>query len=215
MRIAIIISTNGGVMSKLINIEYFKERLSHVISDRPCGAIELAKNYKIKNDVFPSKTGREFSDTLTKYINWNDYDLIISFYTRLFAGEFLSNVKHKLINLHPSILPACPGMNGFEDTLRSGSKFIGSTVHFIDEGIDTGKPIIQSARPYDSNRTEAENRHLLFMDQCITLLQTIKWFDEKRVKINENDTTILNAKYNPSVYAPNIDFKEALNLKID
>ncbi|MDA1381029.1 formyltransferase family protein [Plesiomonas shigelloides subsp. oncorhynchi] len=73
--------------------------------------------------------------------------LFISFYTRLLSDVFLKAHPHRVINFHPSILPACPGMDGFGDTLKSGALFIGSTVHFIDEGMDTGKPILQAAFP--------------------------------------------------------------------
>ena len=50
--------------------------------------------------------------------------------------------SRQVINFHPSILPACPGMNGFEDTIESGAMHVGSTVHFVDTGIDTGKTYI-------------------------------------------------------------------------
>ena len=213
MKIAIITSTNGGVMSKLLDIDFFRNRLHHVISDRSCGAIDIANRYDIKTNIFPTKNGRIFSQNLLDNIEWDEYDLIISFYTKLFHGFFLAKVPNKLINIHPSILPACPGLNGFEDTLSSGSKFIGSTVHFIDEGMDTGKPIIQAARPYNPNLNEVQNRHLLFIDQCVILLQAIKWFDDKRVKLDDNKIKIQDAKYEVSAYAPNIDFTEAINLK--
>lgn len=81
-----------------------------------------------------------------------------------------------MINFHPSILPACPGMDGFGDTLKSGALFIGSTVHFIDEGMDTGKPILQAAFPRNPGESITKLRHRVFLQQVISLLQVVDWF---------------------------------------
>lgn len=212
MKIAAVISTNGGIISNLLNLDYFKDKLVYMVSDRKCGAIDLANKYSIKHDIFYAQNGKEFSDKISENIDWAEFDLIISFYTKLFYGQFISMNKGKLINIHPSILPACRGMNGFENTIKSGSTFIGSTVHFVDEGIDTGKPIIQSARPYNPHLTFSTNRHLVFIDQCIILLQAIRWFEEGRIANNKERIIIRDAKYEISAYAPNVDFNEVNKL---
>lgn len=214
MKIAFIVSTNGGVLSKVIENDYFRNSLEIVISDRECGALEIANKYGKKTLLLPSKSGLEFSNQLVEQIDLDKFDLFISFYTRLFRGAFLDKVKGKLINVHPSILPAFPGMNGFEDTLKNGTKFYGATVHFIDEGIDTGAPIIQCARALDPSMSEKESRHLLFIDQCKMLLQTVKWMDEGRVrKEGASRCYVESAKYQLSYYAPNLDFEDAIVLQ--
>jgi phosphoribosylglycinamide formyltransferase-1 len=210
MKIAVIISTNGGVISKLLNYSYFRNKVACFITDRKCGAIELADKYGIEVIYLPSKSGMEFSDKILGNIDVMKFDLIISFYTRLFKGELLKKVKYKLINMHPSILPACPGMHGFEDTVKSGARFVGATVHFVDEGIDTGFPIIQSARPFNPTLDINLVRHLVFIDQCKILLQAIRWFDDKRIVINEHGAYVTDASYEVSPYSPNLDFEEAI-----
>ena len=212
MKIIIIASTSGSVMSKLLNVPYFKSTISCVVSDRECGAIDVAVSHGISTKIFETTDGLEFSDFLVKEFQNDLPDLFVSFYTRLFKGIFLEVAKNKLINLHPSILPACSGRNGFGDTIKSGSKFIGSTIHFVDEGMDTGFPIIQAAIPFNPNNTLEENRHLVFIQQCKMLLQVIKWAEDNRIIFDKNNRpAILNANYEMNEYAPNLDFETAKN----
>ncbi len=214
MKIAIIISTAGSVFFKLMDSDCFKRHEFMLFSDRDCAAIRYASRIGVENRIMQSKNGAEFSDKLLKANIVDKYDLLVSFYTKLFSKDFVIACHGKLINLHPSILPACPGLNGFEDTLKSKSKFIGSTIHFVAEGVDDGFPIIQSALPYNPNRTDAENRHEIFIDQCRTLLQVVKWFNDGRISITDQGVIIESATYRVERYAPNLDYDEAINLTV-
>jgi phosphoribosylglycinamide formyltransferase-1 len=132
--------------------------------------------------------------------------LFISFYTRIFRGRFLSLAKNRLFNAHPSILPACPGRNGFEDTLKARAKFVGATIHLVDSGIDSGAPIIQSAAPFNPRKTIEENRHIVFVQQCKMVLQVIKWAEEERILFLEDGSVeIKNANYEAGEFAPNME----------
>ncbi len=215
MKIAIIISTAGSVFFKLLGSDCFKQHEFMLFSDRNCPAIRYASKIGVGNRIIPSKNGAEFSEKLLKANIADEYDLLVSFYTKLFSKDFVIACHGKLINLHPSILPACPGLNGFEDTLKSKSKYIGSTIHFISEGIDNGLPIIQSALPYNPTMSVAENRHEIFIDQCRTLLQVVKWFNDGRINVTEQGVIIESATYKPGRYAPNLDYDEAINLTVN
>ncbi|MDT4291373.1 formyltransferase family protein [Methylomonas sp. MO1] len=211
INIVIISSTNGGVLSNLLENTYFRERIRHVVSDRRCGAIEIAKNFGIPTKVFESKSASKFSNSLLEEYKSNQPDLYISFYTKLFKGEFLSASRNRLINLHPSILPACRGLDGFGDTIKSGSKFIGATIHFVNEGIDTGYPLIQSATPFNPEKSIAENRHRIFIQQCKMLLQVLRWWEENRIQFSdEGYPKIINCSYHVGEFSPNLDFDEAM-----
>ena len=212
MKIALIISTNGGVLSQLLKTNYMKKHSLEIITDRECGAVKVAQEAGLKTIMLKANNGDEFSANLMDYLSIESYDLYISFYTRLFSKNLVEFLKGKLINLHPSILPACPGLDGFGDTIKSGSKFAGTTIHFVDSGADTGAPIIQTAIPIDKKRDIKEIRHLVFIDQCRTLLQVIKWFEEKRLILSEsNEAVIDKAVYSAGICSPSIEFDEALN----
>jgi phosphoribosylglycinamide formyltransferase-1 len=206
MEIIIICSTNASVTKRVVNAGVVNNQDIKIISDRECGAISFAKEKKLEYEVLESSTGREFSEKLAvKYEGRKDI-LFISFYTKLFYGSFIKEHSTRLINFHPSILPSCPGMDGFGDTLKSGAMFIGSTVHFVDYGVDTGMPILQAAFPRSPLMTVKELRHRVYLQQSICLLQIIVWFQSGRVNLNADDRMIIkNAKYDVGEFSPNID----------
>ena len=214
MRIVIVASTNGGVLAKLLEIEVFASQVACVISDRACGAIDVASRFGISSYIFESKSGLDFSHQIIERLDLGQFDLFVSFYTRLFCPSFVSRVQNRLINLHPSILPASPGMDGFNSTLRSGSQYFGATIHFVDEGIDTGLPIIQSAHPLNPSVTRAELRHQVFVDQCRMLLQVVAWFDQRRLNIRNGRAIIDNAHFYDGPYAPNLEDDVAKNFDV-
>ena len=213
LSVAIIISTGGSVLNRLCSFDYFKERVSCVVSDRECPAIVKSQNHGVNTCILKAQTGLEFCDHMYDFFADKHVDLFVSFYTKLIKGKFLDKYNGRIINLHPSILPACPGMHGFEDTIHSGSKFVGSTIHFIDANIDTGKPIIQAAYPYNSLCSKETLRHKVFLQQCKSLLQVIRWFEEGRITKATESVVVLGAEYEVGEYSPNLDFDLALGLK--
>lgn len=73
-----------------------------------------------------------------------DY-IVLAGFMRILSADFINRYENKIINLHPSLLPAFKGKNGIEDAFNYGVKVTGVTVHFVDAGIDTGKIIDQTA----------------------------------------------------------------------
>ena len=105
-KIVIIASTSGSILSKTLVFSEIKEHIFEVISDRYCGAIEYAKKNGIKTKVLLSYTGLEFSNKLLEYFKNKKVDCFLSFYTRIFAGDFLTYYFNRIYNFHPSLLPA-------------------------------------------------------------------------------------------------------------
>jgi len=213
MKVAVIGSTNGSVLRKILELEYISSKICHIFTDRECGLIEIARDFDIKYTLIEEKNSLVFSNQLCENNAIDKFDLVISFFTKLFKGKILSILNNKLINLHPSILPSFPGMHGFEDTVKSGSCFFGSTIHFVDEGIDTGMPIIQTCRPFNYQIAVAENRNLLFQDQCKSLVQVIFWFEKDRIRIKDTRIEIEEANFDQSVFSPSLDCLEAQKMK--
>ncbi len=76
-------------------------------------------------------------------------------YMRLLSGAFVGHFSGRLLNIHPSLLPAFPGLHPHRQTLEHGVKVSGATVHFVDEGVDTGPIVLQEAVPVLPDDTEA------------------------------------------------------------
>jgi len=210
IRVAMVVSTGGSVMNAVLRSTYMRDRVCTVISDRNCPAIDLAARHGVATQTIITRDGLEFSNRLASFFSQHDHGLVLSFFTKLFRGNIVSQLQGKLVNFHPSILPACPGRRGFEDTVASGARFIGATAHLIDNGIDTGWPIIQSAIPFNPCLSLAENRHAVFVAQCRMTIQVVRWYEEERVRVGPNgEAMLLNGKYEIGSFSPNLDFPMA------
>ncbi|SEF41143.1 phosphoribosylglycinamide formyltransferase-1 [Caloramator fervidus] len=158
-RIAVLVSGNGTNLQAIMdaidegNLNCFIE---YVIADRNCYAIERAKKRGIKTAVLDK--GLDLSDKILQIIG-KDLDLIVlAGFLSILKGDILKVYENKIINIHPSLLPkfSGKGMYGIkvhEAVLKSGEKETGCSVHFIDEGIDTGKILLQEKVPVFFNDT--------------------------------------------------------------
>lgn len=209
-KIVIIASTSGSVLSRTLVFSEINKHIYMVVSDRYCGAIEHAKKNGIKTKVLLSDTGLEFSNKLLGYFHNKNVDCFLSFYTRIFSGDFLTYYFNRIYNFHPSLLPASPGKDGFGDTVKSGCKFFGSTLHLVDANIDTGLPVMQSVFPFQPSLTTNQNRHLLFIHQCKIFIQFILWFSKDRIK----EEAVIGAQYMFDVFVPNLEDALALNFNV-
>lgn len=215
IRVVIVTSTAGSLISKLLPLAYFRERIACVVADRKCGAIDVARQFGVPCEIIATDTGLDFSNRVAEKFGNEQIDLFVSFYKKLFRGRFLDDTRGRLVNLHPSILPACPGKDGFGETVRARANFIGATIHYVDAGLDTGSPIIQSACPYHPDESFARNRHKIFVQQCRMLLQVIAWREQNRLVLDPSGRSlVLDAKYEIGEFAPCIEFAGALDFMV-
>lgn len=168
-KFALISSTGASVVRNVYeNSLRTNFDLHLVITDRVCGASEFAKENGIPHIQVNADDVSSLSIKIENALILHGITYAYLFFTRLLRGNILKSYKNKIINFHPSLLPACPGLHGFEDTLRSGALLAGSTVHFIDDGMDTGDQIIQTFTPTIGLDT-LRLRHIIFAQQCAAL----------------------------------------------
>jgi phosphoribosylglycinamide formyltransferase 1 len=150
-KLAIFVSGSGTNMENLI-IECHNGRIPAqavlVISDNPqAGAIAKAKNYGVPVQVFDRKqfkTKAEFEAGIIKAVDDKKIDyIVLAGFMKILSPEFVKKYRGKIINIHPSLLPAFPGAHGIKDAFQAGVRETGVTVHFVDEGVDTGPVILQ------------------------------------------------------------------------
>jgi phosphoribosylglycinamide formyltransferase-1 len=203
MKLVFITSTGGAVLDKIFEHKVVRENTFCVVSDRECGALLKAKNKNVFTKLLSSKDGLEFSIKLNKQFSEKNF-IYISFYTKLLTNEFLDARKGFVFNCHPSVLPACKGLNGFDDTLNSNSLFVGCTLHEVNLDLDSGRSVIQCALPLDRSLEEAVNRHKVFLMQYYSTLQFIKWIVEGNFTPGEN-WHLNQSHFNESAFSPNLD----------
>ena len=131
---------------------YLPLAISVVISDKADAyALERAANAGIKTVVVARKecaSKEEFEDKIHAALVEAGCELVVlAGFMRILSGNFVSKWHNKIINIHPALLPSFPGLDGQGQALEYGVKFTGCTVHFVDEGTDTGPIILQKVVP--------------------------------------------------------------------
>ena len=157
-------------------------RIAIVISNRTdAGGIEVARNLGIDGVVIPSKgKAREDHDReVVAAMQQHNVDLVcLAGYMRLLSPWFVKQFPRKILNIHPSLLPAFPGLEAQEQAFAYGVKISGCTVHFVDEELDHGAIIVQKAVAVldtDDERSLAarilEQEHLAYSEAINLVLE--------------------------------------------
>jgi phosphoribosylglycinamide formyltransferase-1 len=109
---------------------------------------------------------------------------------RIISPEFVKKYKNKIINIHPALLPAFPGLDAQKQAVDYGAKFSGVTVHFVDSGVDTGPIILQKVVKVNDGDTEEALAKRILAKEHQAYPEAVKLFAEKRVKISGRKTVI-------------------------
>lgn len=159
--IAVLISGRGSNLQAIIdsieNGQLAGVNLAVVISNKDgVQGLERARKHNIP--VFAvdhnGSSREEHEKKIIEILKQYDIELVVlAGYMRLLTSFFLGNYPNRVINIHPSLLPSFPGTKGYEDALNYGVKITGCTVHFVNEGMDTGKIILQKIVPIEDGDT--------------------------------------------------------------
>jgi len=212
MKICIVLSSGGSVVRKTLGTNEFRELVHSIVTDREGAALEIAREFHLPCQMIPTRENLAFSDSLLDYCRSNGISLIVSFHLRLYEGKLLDAYRHRIINFHPSLLPAFAGFRSFERALEHGVKVLGTTVHFIEREADMGLPILQTTLPNDPQRSIGERRHALFLQQCRSLVQVALWFRDNRIIVADGDCRVSGASYSDHEYVPALDSPAAIGL---
>ena len=130
----------------------FPGKLQLVICNKICPAFELAKSLNYKTKLISNLDIKKFEIIAHNELIEKKVDLIcLAGFMRVLSPKFVSKWKNKILNIHPSILPLFPGLNTHKKILSSGLKIHGSTVHIVNEKLDSGKILGQFAFAVKSN----------------------------------------------------------------
>lgn len=181
-RLAVLVSGRGSNLQALIDaIEGgdLNARIVKVISDQ-ANALGLARARKagIPTEVFPWRgdTYREdYFEDISETVCEAQADLIIlAGFMRVLSPNIVQRFPHKIINIHPSLLPAFPGLRAQRQALEYGVKFAGCTVHFVDEGVDSGPILVQKVVPVYPDDTEETLGERILTQEHIALPEAIR-----------------------------------------
>ncbi len=162
MRTAVLVSGRGSNLQALVK-EWKNGRLPVEIvavgsdqEDAP--ALEFAQNEGIPVGVFPLAGYPDRASQEEELLSWlKAYRielLLLAGYMKILSSNFIDKAKIPILNIHPSLLPAFPGMHAQRQALEYGVKYSGCTVHFVDKGLDSGPIILQETVPVLDDDTE-------------------------------------------------------------
>jgi phosphoribosylglycinamide formyltransferase-1 len=159
-------------------------------SDKPgATALERAEEAGVETAVFPLADyddRGERDQALGDWIEGREANLVVlAGYMQLLSPEFVTRFRNRVINVHPALLPAFPGIDAVRQAIDHGSKITGVTVHFVDEGVDSGPIIMQRPVPVAPSRDWDETEKAIHATEHALLPETIRLIAAGRVSFDE------------------------------
>ncbi len=180
--------SNFEAIARKVESGFIPAVLAVLMTDRPgARAIEIARAHGIEAIVldprdFPGRDAHE--KAVIAALDERGVGLVcLAGYMRLLSGPFVKHFEGRLLNIHPSLLPAFPGLHVQRQALESGVKIAGATVHFVDEGVDTGPIVRQAAVPVLEDDTEEALADRILAEEHRIYPEAIRFFAEGRLRI--------------------------------
>ena len=192
MKIAVLASGSGTNLQALIDQLHQDKNsgveIAVVISDRrKAYALTRAKEAGIPTQVvrvrdFPDRDA--FDAEISKILEGCEVELIVlAGFMKLFQPAFVRKYRNRIINIHPSLLPAFPGAHPVQDTIAYGVKISGVSVFFLDEGVDAGPIIAQVSVPVFDNDDEEGLLKRIHIEEHKLYPQVVRWYAEGKLEI--------------------------------
>ncbi|PKN69489.1 MAG: phosphoribosylglycinamide formyltransferase [Deltaproteobacteria bacterium HGW-Deltaproteobacteria-10] len=202
LKLGVLISGSGSNLQSIIDHieqEGLPARIQIVVSNnQEAYGLTRAKNHHIACAVIKHQdySNREdFDRELIRLLKGAGVDLIVlAGFMRILTASFLQAFENRIINIHPALLPAFPGTHVQQKAIDYGVKFSGCTVHFVDEGVDTGPIIIQAIVPVIPDDTAETLAARILIEEHKIYPQAIRYFAEGRIIKKGRHVEITNIK---------------------
>ena len=201
LKMGILASTKGSDMQAIIeeiDAGRLDAEISVVISNKEDAfALERARNHNLKAIFLDGqeKSREEYDREMDKVLEDNGVELILLIgYMKLMSSWFVQKWLNKVMNIHPSLLPAYAGgmdLNVHEEVLRRGCKISGCSLIFIDEGADTGPLILQKAVHIEENESPQSLKDKVQRAEQDVLIEGIKLFAEGRLRVEGSKVRVV------------------------
>ncbi len=202
LKIAVLASGRGSNFQSIQDVieeGKIKAKIVLLVTDnRKAQALERAGNHGIETLFLNPKEFSEreaFDSAIASALKKRQIGLVLlAGYMRVVSRNLIRPFKNKIMNIHPALLPSFPGLHGQADACNYGVKIAGCTVHFVDEGVDTGPIIIQAAVPaYDDDTDETLSARVLRCEHKI-YPKAVRLFAEGRLEVDGRKVRIKKQK---------------------
>ena len=162
--------------------------------------LEIARNMGVKTAIIDSRgfggSRQEYdkiiADELAKnHVTPRNGLVCLAGFMRILGSEFVQLYKNRIINIHPALLPAFPGLDAQRKALEYGARYSGCTVHFVDSGVDTGPIILQKTVRIKSTDTEQTLSKRILAKEHVAYPEAVRLFALKKIKIVGRKTIII------------------------
>jgi phosphoribosylglycinamide formyltransferase-1 len=189
--IGVLVSGSGSNLQSIIDhIEdgTLDAEIRIVLSNNPeAYALERCRKHRIAATVVDHRqfsSREEFDRRVIEILKTSGVDLVVmAGFMRILSPEFFRAFPRKILNIHPALLPAFPGTHVQQKAVEYGVKFSGCTVHFADEGVDTGPIIIQAVVPVREDDTADDLAARILKEEHRIYPQAIQYYAEGRIEI--------------------------------
>jgi phosphoribosylglycinamide formyltransferase-1 len=195
-RIVILISGRGSNMEALLEAGLPAE-VTAVVSNAPdARGLEIARAHGVSTAIvdhrtFPSRPA--FDDALSAAVETYQPDvLVLAGFMRILTDGFVQRYAGRLLNIHPSLLPAFPGLHTHARALAAGVRIHGCTVHFVTPTLDHGPIVAQAAVTVLPKDSEDELAARVLAQEHRIYPQAVRWFCEDRLRLTPEGTVLVD-----------------------
>lgn len=191
INLGVLVSGSGSNLQSIIDHIERKEldaEIKIIVSNNPGAyALERARKHHIPSVVVHHADYADrddFDRKIIEVLRFHSVDLVVmAGFMRVLSPSFLKAFPRRILNIHPALLPAFPGLHGQKQAFHYGVKFSGCTVHFVDEGVDTGPIVIQAVVPVFEDDTEETLSQRILKEEHRIYPRAIQLYSEGRLKI--------------------------------
>ena len=188
MRVAVFVSGSGSNLQAIIDAGIPSIEIALVFSNNPDAyALKRAEDHGIPTLVINHrdfKSREEFEGEILKHLEPLGVELIVlAGFMRILSPVLVRAYANRMINLHPALLPSFPGIHAARQAIEAGVKFTGCTVHFVDEGVDSGPIILQAVVPVEDGDDEDSLLQKIHAEEHRIYPEAIRLISEGRIKI--------------------------------
>jgi len=170
-----------------------------ISNNRNAKGLKMAEKLGVKTEVIISKGfkgsrwdyDKKIISVLKQYgVTPNNGLVCLAGFMRIISPQFIRKYKNRIMNIHPALLPAFPGLDVQKQAIEHGVKYSGCTVHFADDGVDTGPIIIQAVVKIKNNDTGESLAKRILKQEHLIYPEAIRLFAKKKIKISGKKTFI-------------------------
>ncbi|HEX2097014.1 MAG TPA: phosphoribosylglycinamide formyltransferase [Solirubrobacterales bacterium] len=197
-RLVVLASGNGSNLQAILDTLHGRDGIEvvGVGSDKPeARALERARAAAVETAVFPRAAYADRAErdgAMADWIESRDADLVVlAGYMQLLSPSFVARFRNRIVNVHPALLPSFPGLDAIGQALDAGVKTTGVTVHFVDEGVDTGPPIAQREVPVPADRDRAALEAEVHAAEHELYPGAIRMIAQGKVRIDDDESRVV------------------------